>query len=79
MKGSIPIVINIHPFEGYTHAEIVNEINDLIDSIDIDDFESIKDMIDYINESYKVFDRTIPLDIITDIIVNKCSKKYTTT
>ena len=40
MKNQIPVVINVHPFEGYTHAEIVNEINDLIDSIDIDDFES---------------------------------------
>jgi len=76
MKSPLPIVNNVHPFEGYTHSEIVNEINELIDSVDIDEFESMQDMIAYVNESYKMFDRTIPLDIITDIIVNKCSQKY---
>jgi putative phage-type endonuclease len=76
MKSPTPIVSNIHPFEGYTHAEIVNEINELIDSVDIDEFESIQDMIDYVNESYKVFNRVIPIDIITDIIISKCNKKY---
>jgi hypothetical protein len=76
MKSSIPIESNIHPFEGYTHSEIVNEINTLIDIIDINEFESIQDIIDYINESYKVFDRTIPQDIVHDIIINKCNKKY---
>ena len=76
MKSPIPIESNIHPFEGYTHSEIVNEINTLIDIIDINEFESIQDIIDYINESYKVFDRTIPQDIVHDIIMNKCNKKY---
>jgi putative phage-type endonuclease len=79
MKSPIPLPNNIHPFEGYTHSEIVNEINTLIDSNEIDTFESIQDMIDFVSESYKVFDRTIPLDIITDIIINKCSVKYTVT
>jgi putative phage-type endonuclease len=76
MKGSIPIESNIHPFEGYTHSDIVDEINALIDAIDIDEFDSIDEMIEYINETYKVFDRNIPLDIITDIIKNKCNIKY---
>jgi len=76
MKSTIPIVSNIHPFEGYTHCEIVDEINALIDAVDVDEFESMQEMIDYVNDSYKVFERTIPLDIITDIIVNKCKTKY---
>jgi len=79
MKSPVPLPNNIHPFEGYTHSEIVNEINTLIDSIDTDEFESIQDMIDFVSESYKVFDRTIPLDIITDIVINKCTVKYTVT
>ena len=33
----------------------------------MDEFESIQYMIDYVNESYKVFERVIPVDIITDI------------
>ena len=76
MKSPTPIESNIHPFEGYTHCEIVNEINALIDAIDIDEFESKQEMIDYITTSYKVFDRTIPLDIITDIITHKCKTKF---
>jgi putative phage-type endonuclease len=76
MKSPIPIESNIHPFEGYTHSEIVNEINTLINIIDINEFESMQDIIDYINESYKVFDRTIPQDIVQDIIKSKCNKKY---
>jgi putative phage-type endonuclease len=76
MKNPTPIISNIHPFEGYTHAEIVNEINELIDAVDTDEFDSIQDMINYVIDSYKVFERTIPLDIITDTIINKCSKKY---
>jgi putative phage-type endonuclease len=76
MKSTTPIQSNIHPFEGYTHCEIINEINTLIDEADMDEFESIQDMIDYVNESYKVFERVIPIDIITDIIVNKCKTKY---
>jgi putative phage-type endonuclease len=76
MKSNISIESNIHPFEGYTHSDIVDEINALIDAIDIDEFDSIDEMIEYINETYKVFDRNIPLDIITDIIKNKCNIKY---
>jgi len=76
MKSTIPIESNIHPFEGYTHYEIVTEINALIDSIDIDEFESMQEMIDYIEETYKVFDRVIPKDIISDILVNKSNIKY---
>ena len=75
MKSTTLIQSNIHPFEGYTHCEIVDEINTLIDEVDMDEFESIQDMIDYVNESYKVFERVIPIDIITDIIVNKCKTK----
>ena len=76
MKSSTPIESNVHPFEGYTHLEIVNEINALIDAVEIDEFESMQEMIDYVNESYKAHERVIPLDIITDIIVNKCKTKY---
>ena len=76
MKGTIELPNNIHPFEGYTHQEIVDEINALIDSNDIDEFESMQEMIDFVNESYMAHERVIPLDIITDIITNKCSTKY---
>lgn len=76
MKSQIPIESNIHPFEGYTHSEIVNEINTLINTIDINEFESVQEIIEYVNESYKVFDRTIPQDIVHDAIMSKCNKKY---
>ena len=76
MKSPTPIESNIHPFEGYTHCEIVNEINELIDAIDIDEFESKQEMIDYITTSYKAFDRTVPIDIIMDIINEKCKTKF---
>jgi putative phage-type endonuclease len=76
MKSTIPIESNIHPFEGYTHAEIVSEINGLIEDTDIGEFESIDEMVEYINESFKAFDRIIPKDIIYDIMTNKCKPKY---
>ena len=60
----------------YTHYEIVTEINELIDSIDMNEFESPNELIEYIETTYKNFDRTIPKDIITDLISKKTNIKY---
>jgi putative phage-type endonuclease len=76
MKSGIPIESNIHPFEGYTHSDIVEEINTLIDAIDTNEFDSFDEIVEYINESYKAFERKIPQDILMDIIKNKCNVKY---
>jgi putative phage-type endonuclease len=76
MKSGIPIESNIHPFEGYTHSDIVEEINTLIDAIDTDEFDSVEEIVEYVNESYNAFERKIPQDILMDIIKNKCNIKY---
>ena len=63
----------------YTHFEIVSEINHLIDSIGIDEFHTLNEMIEYIKESYNIFERVIPNDIIMDILLKKCNTKYVIT
>jgi len=59
-----------------THYEIVNEINNLIDSTGLTEFESIDEMIEYIYELYKSFETIIPKDIIETIVNKKCGKKF---
>jgi len=60
----------------FTYFEIVDEINTLIESVDVDECESIQEIIDYIIASYKNVERNIPLDIIKTIITNKYNSKF---
>jgi len=62
--------------DNYTHYEIVNEINTVIDSIGIIEFESINEIIEYIYEVFKSFEIPVSTDIIKDIVSKKCKNKF---
>jgi len=62
--------------DNFTHYEIVNEINTVIDSIGIIEFESINEIIEYIHEVFKSFEILVSTDIIKDIVSKKCKNKF---
>jgi len=59
-----------------TNYTLIKEINELIDSIGINEFESINEVIEFIDATYKSFENAIPIDMITGIIKQKFSIKY---
>lgn len=59
----------------YTHDEIVTFTNNLIDDIDLDEYDSKYDLYQYLDETFKNFDMDVPDDIINEIIEFKCKNK----
>ena len=59
----------------YTHDEIVEITCNLIDNIDLDEYDSKYDLYQYLDETFKSFDMDVPDDIINEIIEFKCKNK----
>jgi hypothetical protein len=62
----------------YTHNEIVTFTNNLIDDIDLNEYDSIDELYQYLDQTFKNFDLIVPEDIINEIITHKCKTKLTT-
>ena len=58
------------------YYDTVKEINELIDSIGVNEFESIDELIEFLDTTYKRCEYDIPRDMITSIIKQKYSVKF---